>query len=406
MILADKDKEEMDDYLTLILPDTQNTRVVTRSSSPSSLTNLKIAAVDKCRSVIVLGTAKDSSNSDVKAMSDAKVIKTIMAIASVLDGEDDLGVVAEIFDGQRRSIIQENCPFQISVVDSADILAKIMVQTSRSVGLSTVYSELLSFDGCEMYFYGNDAWAGKTLGALAFHFPEGVPMVIKTASGDLVLRPDNDRVMAADDEILIVADDDSTIDYRPKPVATPQFGLGIPLLRLEQKVENELFIGWNPKGKIMVSEYAEYVTKGSTIDIITPNATSETVAEFEDLNAELDSLELRLIEANPLEIENLAALHSETRDNIILLSEAGEDADAEEVDSQTVMILLLLRRIFRKAAEKSGETSRNSQLITEVMDSSNQALVSSAGVKDFIISDRFISMLLAQMSEEPEIKRV
>ena len=70
------------------------------------------------------------------------------------------------------------------------------------------------------------------------------------------------------------------------------------------------------------------------------------------------------------------------------------------------MILLLLRRIFREAAEKSGETSRNSQLITEVMDSSNQASVSSAGVKDFIISDRFISMLLTQMSEEPEIKRV
>ena len=159
VILADKDKEEMDDYLTLIFPDTQNTRVVTRSGSPSSLTNLKIAAVDKCRSVIVLGTAKDSSNSDVKAMSDAKVIKTIMAIASVLDGEDDLGVVAEIFDDQRLPIIQENCPFQISVVDSADILAKIMVQTSRSVGLSTVYSELLSFDGCEMYFYGNDGRA-------------------------------------------------------------------------------------------------------------------------------------------------------------------------------------------------------------------------------------------------------
>lgn len=69
------------------------------------------------------------------------------------------------------------------------------------------------------------------------------------------------------------------------------------------------------------------------------------------------------------------------------------------------MILLQLRRIFRDTTGKD-EASRKSQLITEVMDSSNQALVSSAGVKDFIISDRFISMLLAQMSEEAEIKRV
>ena len=40
------------------------------------------------------------------------------------------------------------------------------------------------------------------------------------------------------------------------------------------------------------------------------------------------------------------------------------------------------------------------------MDSANQSLVSQAGVRDFIISDRLISMMLAQMSEEPDIKRV
>ena len=40
------------------------------------------------------------------------------------------------------------------------------------------------------------------------------------------------------------------------------------------------------------------------------------------------------------------------------------------------------------------------------MDSSNQDLVAQAGVKDFIISNRFISMLIAQMSEEARIKNV
>ncbi len=405
VILADKDKEEMDEYLALISPDTENTRVITRSGSPSSIANLKIAAVDKCRSVIVLGTATDASSADDKATSDARVIKTIMAITSAREEADELNVVAEIFDDQRRDIIQDNCPFKISVVDSADILAKIMVQTSRSVGLSTVYSELLSFDGCEMYFHGDPTWGGRTFEELSYHFPDGVPMGIRTSDDEIILRPDSDRVVMADDEILIVADDDSTIEFKKKPVAAPTGSLSIPQKRLEQRVEQELFIGWNPKGKIMVSEYAEYVTAGSKIDVITSEVTPETRADIEELNAEIDTLELRLIEANPLLVENLAALHPETRDNIILLSEAGKNADPEEVDSRTVMILLQLRRIFRDTTGKD-EASRKSQLITEVMDSSNQALVSSAGVKDFIISDRFISMLLAQMSEEAEIKRV
>ena len=38
-----------------------------------------------------------------------------------------------------------------SKVDAEEILAKVMVQTSRTSGLSIVYAELLSFDGCEMY---------------------------------------------------------------------------------------------------------------------------------------------------------------------------------------------------------------------------------------------------------------
>ena len=66
------------------------------------------------------------------------------------------------------------------------------------------------------------------------------------------------------------------------------------------------------------------------------------------------------------------------------------------------MILLLLRRLIKANPDKTHVP----QLITEVMDSNNQTLISSAGVRDFIISDRFVSMLLAQMSEEADIKKV
>jgi len=64
--------------------------------------------------------------------------------------------------------------------------------------------------------------------------------------------------------------------------------------------------------------------------------------------------------------------------------------------------LLLLRNIFKQFPEES----KNTKLITEVLDSENQELVARTGVKDFIISNRFISMLLAQISEDADIKRV
>ena len=215
------------------------------------------------------------------------------------------------------------------------------------------------------------------------------------------MNPPVDRVMLADDEILIVADDDSTIEFCEQTVATPR---DLPLhdRRLEQRVEHELFIGWGQKAAIMVEEYADYVVDGSTIDVIAADLSDEDRAEIASLNARLDGLEIRLIEKDPLDIENLAELNPSKCDNIILLSEAGDSNDAEEIDSRSLMILLLLRRIFKE----NGSRVRDTQLITEVMDSANQSLVSQAGVRDFIISDRLISMMLAQMSEEPDIKRV
>ncbi len=57
-------------------------------------------------------------------------------------------------------MVKDIAPEMVSVIDAEKILAKIMVQTSRTSGLSVVYSELLSFEGCEMYFHNNPAWAG------------------------------------------------------------------------------------------------------------------------------------------------------------------------------------------------------------------------------------------------------
>ena len=56
VILADKPKEEMDDFLDLVLPDTKNTRVITRSGSTSAAHNIRVVSIETCRSVIVLAS--------------------------------------------------------------------------------------------------------------------------------------------------------------------------------------------------------------------------------------------------------------------------------------------------------------------------------------------------------------
>lgn len=402
VILADMPKEEMDDFLNLALPESErlNTRIITRSGSTSSLINLQVVAVDTCRSAIVLARASEDCSTEEKNISDARTIKTTLALTNARGADEDLHIVAEIFDEVHHDIVQQSCAHPITVVDANDVLAKIIVQTSRSVGLSVAYNELLSFDGCEMYFH-EAKWGGRKFGEIQFHFPDGVPMGIRKPDGEILINPAIDTVMVDGDEVLIVADDDSTIDYQDKPVAEPR---DLPLKegRLTQHIESELIIGWNRKGRIIIGEYADYVLPGSTIDVVVKDPTDEVVQEIETLDRELPDIIITLHDRDPLKVENLSDLNPGKRDNIILLSDHSPERNAEEVDAQTILILLMLRKVFD--AGEMGPTPP--RLITEVMDSRNQGLISRAGVKDFIVSNRFVSMMLAQISEEPAIKEV
>jgi ion channel POLLUX/CASTOR len=399
VILSERDKEEMDDFLRLYMKDPKTTRVVTRSGSCSSLVNLQIASIDSAKSVIALAYCTDDANEEEQIVSDTRVLKTILAVMATKGEEQELNIVAELFTPRSREIAEaiDDC---VTTVDAQEILAKILVQTSRSVGLSVVYGEALSFDGCEMYFYNAD-WRGVNFGTVQFHFPDGVPLGVRKDDGSLMINPPIDYVLDDDDDVLILAEDDSTIDFESAPVATAR---DIPLrgIRQELEVEHELIIGWNAKVPILLTEYDDYVLDGSRIDVLVNKPSQHVRDTLEALQEDLESVTVTLIDDDAMRPNVLAKLEPFRYNNIIILSENDDTGNSETTDSRTIVILLLLRHIFADNEDQLTGT----KLVTEVMNSENQELVARAGVHDFIISNRFVSMILGQVSEECDIKRV
>ena len=137
VILADRDKEEMDDVLRLRLPDTKTTRLVTRSGCVSTIANLDMVSLDRAKSVIVLSLCEDTAGADEKAASDAMVIQTILAASGKAPDDDDFSIVAEIYNPTHREIVEASFGDHVVTVNTSDILAKLLVQTSRSVGERT-----------------------------------------------------------------------------------------------------------------------------------------------------------------------------------------------------------------------------------------------------------------------------
>lgn len=400
VILSEHEKEEMDDHLKLRLPDTKNTRLVTRSGVASSLGNLELVSLATCKSVIVLGHCTDSSSTQERDTSDTLVIKTILGVIASQPDDTDVPVVAEVFAARNREIVADVSRGRVITFDTLDILARVLVQTSRSNGLSVVYSEILSFDGCEMYFHRGN-WEECPFGRIQFHFIDGVPLGIRRSDGELLINPATETPVRPGDDLLILAEDDSTIRYENKAVVTPS-DLQPTDQRNQARQERELIIGWNPKTATIISEYDDYVMEGSRIELFINNSDSAIEKAVKELQTTLKHVELELHTRELLNSQTYSRLDLSGYDNILVLSQGGKDVDPEMTDSETIIILLLVRNLLDALPKDQPKP----KLITEVMDSKNHELVARAGVNDFIISNRLMSMLAAQVSEEPDVLHV
>lgn len=400
VVVSEENKEFMDDFIALNIPDTKNTRVVTRSGNPALPASLRMASIGTCNSVIVMDQCNVNASVEERTISDVSVIKTILGIAAARPDDSRLSVVAPVHQRDHRAIVSDMTTCKVTAVVPDNILGKLIVETSRSVGLSLVYNELLSFEGCEMYFHTAD-WGDVEFGELAFHFDDGVPMGLLRDDNQLLLNPPSSLQLHKDDKVLVLAEDDSTIHYLPAPALTPK-DLKLIDRRRKPNKERALIIGWMPRVELIVQEFATYVPAGSSVDIMQRVESDDIEQQIERMREQLPTIDINLVKGDPMTTEGLLTVRPFQYDTIIVLSQSVAGEQPDHTDSATIVILLLLRNICKAFPEEASTT----KMITEVLNSHNVSLMAHAGVDDFIVSNRLVSMLLAQLSEDPHMMKV
>ena len=410
VILSAKDKEEMDDFLRDNLGNTKTTRLVTRTGDISNIANLKNVGIQSAKTVIILNEAKSSDLEDLKIASDSKIIKSLLAIVATKeqDKEDDYipSVVVEIHSLQYRKLAEAIAPNAVTTLNESDILARILVQTSRNNGLSVVYLNLVGFEGNEFYFYRPDhGWYDLTFGELPFHFPGSVPLGVRDAARNLTLNPNIDYRLKDDDEIVILAEDDSTINFQVKPIKP----IYPKKFKQKQRVkyihfpEKHLIIGWNNKTAIALQEYGIYLTDNSQITLIVRKLDNNIKKQFEKVVKSYPNLDFNLVEVDLNSLVQLKDLNLYQYDSISIMAISGKTS--EETDAKTLTLLLGIQQIFQDYTRLNNQTV-GTQLIAEIINSDDTDLVVKAGVKDFLLSNQFVSKILAQASQEPEIMNI
>lgn len=387
VILADRDKVEMEDEIRAKIPHTKNTRVICRSGSPLDLDNLDVVNPHEAKSVIILAPETDNP--------DTWVVKSILALTNNPNRrKDDYHIVAEIRDPKNLEAARLVGKHEVELILTGDVIARVTAQTCRQSGLSVVYQELLDFDGAEIYFCEEPRLVGKTYRQALSCFEASTLIGIMTPQFQVSVNPSMERVIAAGDRIIAISEDDDTIEYSDAPGAVDREAIRHDVSS-SPGVERTLLIGWNEKGENVVRELDGYVTQGSEVTLLSDNPAAAEGAKH--LDADLQRQTVKFIHGDTTDRATLEAVDPTSFRHIIVLCD--HDIDVQESDAKTLITLLHLRNL----AEKKG---RDLSIVSEMLDIRNRALAEVARADDFIVSDKLISLLLTQISENRHLSKV
>lgn len=413
-VLAPKDKVEMDDEISACVTDTGTTRIICRSGRTTDPTVLARVSPQTAKAVLVLPPDGEAG--------DAHVVKTLLALNAVVPEPGDALVVAAVRDTRNHVTAQLAAGPGGHVLCVDDIIARLLVQTARQPGLSLVYQELLGFDGDEFYATAARALAGRTFSEALLAFTTSSVVGLLHADGRVALNPEPGTTIGASDRIILVSEDDDTavpadasscVDEDAIVTARPR----IPL------TERLLLLGWNRRAPLIVEQLDQFVSPGSTLDVVALGDDA-TMRAASGIAGARSRLEVAFHGGDITDPRVLAKLDVPSYDSVIVIGETGLRPTAPPVpgpatrareatwaggetegetgagtDDRTLVTLLHLRAI-------GDAVHRELSLTTEMSDDGNRLLAPAREGADFIVSGRLISLLMTQISESSYLAEV
>ena len=382
VIMADHDKTAMEDTIRDRISDTGRLRIGCRSGRPDVREDLKVCALDTCRSIIVNLT------------DDFMTVKSILACEDLLDeyGNKDAYIVATVRD---RDVLH---PAEIAGGDRVEILnfhktmARLMVQAGRHPGMSDVLSELLSFKGNEIYVEDAASAEGLALPEINLRLPHTTAIGI-VRDGKPMLNPDADELVRSGDRLIVIAQDDHGIHLQERAKVNEA------AYQLEQGAAEEphtlLILGYSDLlSRILIEEDA-YAVKGSKV-IVAVEPGRVDPDELPDAGMLTNTtLELRSCRIYTRRV--LEKLVAEKPSSILLLTDP--ERDPEEADARTLVLQLHLTDISR-------EIGADIPLTIEMNSTRNQKLSQMMRGTDFVVSSRITAKMMAQIAEERHNKEI
>nr|BFE30453.1 lipoprotein [Actinomadura rugatobispora] len=382
-ILADRDKVDMEEAIRARVGDTGRTRVVCRRGDPLKVADLELVSPGTARSIMVV--------SPPLADADNHVIKVLLSLGARAWDDTRPHVVAAVHDSANLPAARLAGGEEAHVIDADDIAIQLIVQSHRQSGLSTVCTDLLNYRGHEFYMLPEPALTGSTYGEALSAYELGVPVGLRRAGGTVAVNPPGDTVIGPDDEVIVLAEDDLLIRLAQHPVPVEEAAITTAAHR-EREPERTLLAGWNDRAPKIIRLLDSFVEPGSEL-VVAARCDRDPSGDF----ADLDNIKVHFVHCDPTDRTRLEALDVGSFQKIIVLGDATRDP--QHADARTLVTLLHLRDMEESLGDPFS-------IVSEINDDANREVAQVTKADDFVVSDKLISLMLTQLSENRHLQDV
>ncbi|KAK8307770.1 hypothetical protein V6Z12_D02G008700 [Gossypium hirsutum] len=392
VVMAERDKEEMELDIAKMEFDFRGTSVICRSGSPLILADLKKVSVSKARAIVVLA---DDGNAD---QSDARALRTVLSLTGVKEGLRG-HIVVELSDLDNEVLVKLVGGELVETVVAHDVIGRLMIQCARQPGLAQIWEDILGFENCEFYIKRWPQLDGMQFEDVLISFPDAIPCGVKVASrgGKIILNPEDSYVLQEGDEVLVIAEDDDT--YAPGALPMVNGASFMHIARPARKPQKILLCGWRRDVDDMIVVLDAFLAPGSELWMFNEVVESERERKLIDGGLDLSRLvNITLVhrEGNAVIRRHLESLPLESFDS------------AKRLPYREAMVTRGQRGSFSRGSwiGEMQQASDRSVIISEILDPRTKNLLSMSKISDYVLSNELVSMALAMVAEDRQINDV
>ena len=388
-----------------------NVAVVVREGDVFSAVHLNNIQLNKAKSIIILGkdlrsAIREGASSDEETeKGDNRTVKTLIQvvdIASNVLSADNQKVVVEIENEWTGDLVDkiiraklnlDKCrvvPFRVHTV-----MGQLLSQFSLMPELNKVYSSLFSIKGTSFYA------RSQARPASDIDFAETYLNTHRRALPLLFIKDE----MTREDFFYYMADSDKDIDITSdRATGTCPVGLNKDYWLPEKHV---LILGSNSKISNVMDGYENFCSEWTNEKH--PQIVHVTVVDDEEkLQRENFYSQYKFVEncvpARIIERDKIADIIKdfvyEHPDNSSILILSDDTVPDDDIDAKMMTFLIYAKDVINRARVNKRNVNFNVDIIAEVMDPRHVDLVRSYDVDNVVISNRYISKMVTQISED------